>query len=278
MKIRANDIYINYEINGSGDWLILIHGAGDNLAIWYNQVPVFSKEYNVLTYDMRGHGLTEVAEGDYTSGVWADDLYALINELGVRRASVLGYSLGGMIAAMLATEHPEMVNALVLAGVAGAAVGLGDRTVWEERRNAQMAILEKEGMTGIIKERIHVDSSTTFSAGFAEKHTDMIKKYEEALAISSAAGYRKVLESMGRRGRPVDFSKIVCPALIIVGEHDRWSGPEAGKVMQQRIAGSELVVLPTGHACQIEEPGAFNEVVLSFLRRAVPQERSAAAP
>jgi len=154
MKIRANDIYINYEINGSGDWLILIHGAGDNLAIWYNQVPVFSKEYNVLTYDMRGHGLTDVAEGDYTSGVWADDLYALINELGVRRASVLGYSLGGMIAAMLATEHPEMVNALVLAGVAGAAVGLGDRTVWEERRNAQMAILEKEGMTGIIKERI----------------------------------------------------------------------------------------------------------------------------
>ena len=265
MKITANGISINYESTGDGDWLVLIHGAGDNLQIWYNQVPLFSKEYRVLTYDMRGHGLTDVSEGDYTGGVWADDLAALLDALQVRHASVLGYSLGGMIAAMLATEHPEMVDAVILAGVAGAAVGLGDRKSWEERRNSQIAILQKEGMAGILKERIGA-SSTTFSPGFTEKHPDVIKAYEKVFPVTSAEGYRKVLESMGRRGRPVDFSRVDRPVLIIVGAYDLWSGPEAGRVMQQRIAGSELVILPTGHACHIEQPEEFNRAVLSFLR------------
>ena len=267
MKITANGISMNYEIAGTGDWLVLIHGAGDNLQTWYYQVPVFSKQYKVLTYDTRGHGQTDVTEGEYTTGVWADDLHALLNALGVRRASVLGYSLGGMIAATLATDHPEMVDALVLAGVAGAAVGLGDRQTWEQRRKTQMVILEKEGMAGIFKDRTDPTASTVFSPGFAEKNPDVIKKYGEIIPVTRAEGYRKVLESMGLRGRPVDFSKIACPVLVIVGAYDLWAGPEAGKILQQRIPGSELVILPTGHACQIEEPGQFNETVLSFFRK-----------
>jgi 3-oxoadipate enol-lactonase len=245
----------------------IIHGAGDNLQTWYNQVPAFSKQYKVLTYDTRGHGQTEVAEGEYTTGTWADDLHALFNALGVRRASILGYSLGGMIAATLATEHPEMVDALVLAGVAGAALGLGDRQTWEQRRTTQMDILTKEGMAGIFEDRTDATASTMFSPGFAEKNPRAIEKYREIFPVTKAEGYRRVLESMGRRGRPVDFSKIACPVLIIVGAYDVWSGPEAGKVLQQRMSGSELLILPTGHACQMEQPGEFNEAVLSFLRK-----------
>ena len=265
MKIQANGISMNYEITGEGDWLVLVHGAGDNLRTWYNQIPAFSKEYKVLAYDTRGHGQTDVTEGEYTTALWSDDLHALLNVLGARRASVLGYSLGGMIAATLATEHPEMVDTLMLAGVAGAAVGLGDRRTWEQRRKSQMELLEKEGMAGILRERTDAATSTMFSPGFAEKHPDVIRKYGEIFPATRAEGYRKVLESMGRRGRPVDFSKISCPVLIIVGAYDLWSGPEAGKVLQQRIPGSELIILPTGHACQIEQPEEFNENVLSFL-------------
>ena len=75
-----------------------------------------------------------------------------------------------------------------------------------------------------------------------------------------------MLESMGRRGRAPNFSGIACPVLVIVGAHDLWSGPEAGKALQQRIPGSELIILPTGHACQMEQPEDFNETALSFLR------------
>jgi 3-oxoadipate enol-lactonase len=265
MRIAANGISINYEIAGEGEWLVLIHGAGDNLGIWYNQVPVFSRDYKVLTYDTRGHGQTEVTEGNYTAGMWAEDLYGLLKTLGVKRVFVLGYSLGGMIASAFATEHPEMVKALVLVGVAGAAVGVGDRETWMARRNEQIELLETEGMLGILGQRIDPVKATMFSPGFAKKNPQVVKKYSEIFMESSAEGYRKVLESMGQRGRPVDFSAIACPALVIVGDADVWSGPEAGKVLQQRISGSELVILPTGHACQLERPDLFNETVLSFL-------------
>jgi 3-oxoadipate enol-lactonase len=265
MKIAANSISINYEIAGEGEWLVLIHGAGDNLGIWYNQVPVFSRQYKVLTYDTRGHGQTEVTEGGYTAGTWAEDLYGLLRTLGAERAFVLGYSLGGMIASAFATEHPEMVKALVLVGVAGAAVGVGDRETWMARRNEQIDLLETEGMLGILSQRVDPVKATMFSPGFATKNPQVVKKYSDVFRESSAEGYRKVLDSMGQRGRPVDFSAIGCPTLVIVGDADIWSGPEAGKALQQRIPGSVLVILPTGHACQLEQPDLFNERVLSFL-------------
>jgi pimeloyl-ACP methyl ester carboxylesterase len=267
MKIVANGISMNYEIAGDGDWVVLIHGAGDNLQTWYNQIPSFSRYYKVLAYDTRGHGQTDVAEGEYTAAKWAEDLHALLNVLGVRRASVLGYSLGGMIAAMLATDHPEMVETLVLAGVAGAAVGLGDPQTWKERRTAQLEVLDEEGMAGIFKQRTDAATSTIFSPGFVEKNPNVVDKYREIFLLTKPEGYRKVLESMGRRGRAPDFSGIACPVLIIVGAHDVWSGPEAGNALQQRIPGSELIILPTGHACQIEQPEDFNETVVSFLRK-----------
>jgi pimeloyl-ACP methyl ester carboxylesterase len=69
MKIQANDISMNYELSGSGKYFTLIHGAGDNLNAWYNQVPVFSKYYRVLTYDVRGHGQTELPDAELSVDV-----------------------------------------------------------------------------------------------------------------------------------------------------------------------------------------------------------------
>lgn len=78
MKIMANNTSINYEIAGNGKWLTLIHGAGDNLGAWWNQVPALSQNHRVLTYDVRGHGQTETPPGEYTIGILVQDLYDLI--------------------------------------------------------------------------------------------------------------------------------------------------------------------------------------------------------
>ena len=89
MKITANGISMNYELNGSGRNLTLIHGGGDNLNAWYNQVPVFSKRYQVLTYDVRGHGQTELPTGPIDKGLWVEDLYALLKALRIRKKDKL---------------------------------------------------------------------------------------------------------------------------------------------------------------------------------------------
>ena len=94
MKIIANGISMNYELIGSGKCLTLIHGAGDNLNAWFNQVPAFSQRYRVLTYDVRGHGQTEMTEEELTTELWVDDLYALLKGLNVSQTFLLGHSMG----------------------------------------------------------------------------------------------------------------------------------------------------------------------------------------
>ncbi|MFC1862095.1 alpha/beta fold hydrolase [Chloroflexota bacterium] len=264
MKIEANGISMNYEVTGSGDYLVLIHGAGDNLNAWHNQVPVFSKDYRVLTYDVRGHGQTELAEGKYALDIWTNDLYALIKALGTSKVYILGYSMGGMIAATLALKHPEVVKALVLSNTGGASVMTEKaKQQMEERHRVQKEVFEKEGMLGIFKMR----TTTMFSPGFAEKNPDVMGKYRAILLQNRVEGYRKVMESMSNRS-PIDFAKITCPTLIIVGEHDISSSPEAGKILHRLIPSSELKIFPTAHAAAMEQPEEYNKTVLAFLAKA----------
>lgn len=84
MRIEANGISINYEINGEGEDLVLIHGAGDNLNMWYHQVPIFSKSHRVITYDVRGHGRTEGPGKEYTISLFAEDLCHFIEAIKVK--------------------------------------------------------------------------------------------------------------------------------------------------------------------------------------------------
>ena len=121
MKIYANEFNMNYELTGEGTCLVLIPGFTDNLTIWYKQVPEFSKHYQVLTYDFRGHGQTETPDGEFSMELFADDLYALLKTLNIENACVLGYSMGGRIALEFALKYPEITSGLVMAnmGVAG---------------------------------------------------------------------------------------------------------------------------------------------------------------
>ena len=94
MKVRANGIDVNCEVSGEGRCLVLIHGFTDNLNIWFNQVPVFSKQHKVLTVDVRGFGRTEGGREPYSMRLFAADLYELLRALGIDSACVLGYSTG----------------------------------------------------------------------------------------------------------------------------------------------------------------------------------------
>ena len=115
MRITANGISINYEIKGSGESLVLIHGAGDNLEMWYHQVPVLSRRYRVITPDTRGHGQTESPEARSSVPVFVEDVHELTKAVGIEKAYFLGYSMGGGIAIGLALKYPETVGALILA-------------------------------------------------------------------------------------------------------------------------------------------------------------------
>jgi len=263
MKLRANGILVNYEITGKGECLVLIHGAGHNLNGWYFQVPTFSQRYQVLTYDVRGHGETELGEPEGSQETWADDLFELLKTLNIDQAYVVGHSMGGGIAATLALTHPEVVKALVLSN----SYGVGPFSEEEieqakERLKAPLARLDNEGMSCVVEQRLE----TSFSPGFVERNPAFIEWYRKMVPQTRADNYSKIITALLQRTAP-DFTKVTCPTLIIGGEYEGTRGPEAGRRVQQMIPGSELRVFPTGHHPFLEQPETYNAAILQFLAK-----------
>jgi len=259
MKIKANGISMNYEIKGKGANLVLIHGAGDNLNMWYHQVPIFSKKYRVITYDVRGFGKTESPEAGCSISLFAQDVYELMKAIRVEDAYFLGYSMGGRIALELAINHPEMVKALVLANsYTGLAAPPPEELEW---RRVILELLDKRD----IERAAEMMTTRSFSPDFQSKNPSEFEKYMKVKLQNKPDGLVRLMRSLEAAASPPDLSKVKCPTLLILGENDLHMGVEQGKQAHEAIAGSKLVLLPTGHAAALELPERFNSAVLEFL-------------
>lgn len=259
MKIKANGISINYQSKGQGANLVLIHGAGDNLGMWYHQVPVFSRSYRVITYDIRGFGKTENPEGKYSWSLLAEDAYQLMKAIGVKNAYFLGHSMGGRIGLEVALQHPDLVRALVMAN---SSAGLTPPSPeFMERRRVTLELLDNGDTTRIAE----MMTKGAFSRNFKSRNPAEFERYMQVKLQNESAALARVVRLLGIPEAPPDLGKVKCPLLIIAGESDLFMGIEEAKRMREAIVGSRLVVLPTGHAAAIELPDRFNSAVLGFL-------------
>jgi 3-oxoadipate enol-lactonase len=258
MKAKANGISMNYEIRGEGSNLVLIHGAGDNLEMWYNQVPAFSRSYRVIAYDVRGSGKTESPEGKYSVSLLAQDAYQLMKAIGVPEAYFLGYSMGGRIATELALNYPELVKALVLASSSPGLTQPPPEALG--RRRSTLELLDK----GDMKAFAEAMTREAFSPGFESSHPAEFKEYMKVKLQNKPDGIVRIMR-LGRPRSSPNLSKIKCPVLLVVGENDWIMGLAQGEEAHEAIPGSKLVVLPTGHAAPIESPDKFNVAVVEFL-------------
>jgi 3-oxoadipate enol-lactonase len=260
MKIKANGISMNYEIKGKGENLVLIHAVGDNLNAWYHQVPVFSKSYRVITYDMRGFGKTDSPEGVYSVEVMTQDLYELMKALKVERAYFAGHSLGGRISLELAINYPDMVKALIFANSSPALTP--PPREGEDSMRKSMELMEK----GDIKTVAESSLAMFVAPDFKAKNPAEYKKYLKIKLQNKIDGVARVTRAtLGGPPHPVDITKAKCPILLIVGEYDRPMFVEGAANIHKAMPGSKMVVLPTGHAAAIELPDRFNAAVLEFL-------------
>src|SRR5690242_5351387 len=110
-KATLEDLSISYEITGEGRPLILVHAGIADRRMWDDQVPAFAQHYQVIRYDMRGYGETEMVAGPFSH---SRDLYNLLKFLAVERAYLIGVSMGGTTIVDFTLEHPEMVEALII--------------------------------------------------------------------------------------------------------------------------------------------------------------------
>ncbi|MFH1485917.1 MAG: alpha/beta fold hydrolase [Chloroflexota bacterium] len=256
MRVKIDGISINYELAGKGKCLTLVHGLGGSIASWENQVADFSKKYQVLTWDVRGFGKSDKPRGEYSAALFADDLYRLLNVLGIKETYVLGHSMGGVIALRFTLDHPEMVKALIVASSASEC-----NAAAAQRWNEMADTIEKEGMGLIIDTVIK-----NFTPAFAEVHPDIVECQKKLRVDNDPVAYAQSARAMAVGNLTAELDKVKCPTLFIVGNQDVNVGVGGSVRMNRAVGGSELkIVEDCGHAINVEKAKEFNAAVLEFL-------------
>ncbi len=252
---------INYlDSGGQGTPVLLVHAFPLNGEMWEPQIEALGERFRFIAPDLTGFGGSDVPEdrATYTMDGYADQLRGLLDELGIDKVALTGLSMGGYIAFAFLRKYRERVAALVLADTRAEA----DPPEGIEKRTNQQNQVEAEGTAGLID----VLAGALLGAPTSEKKPDVVERVK-GLMDNPAAGFIGALESMKNRPDSTDdLAKINVPTLVIVGENDKVTPPDAARKIHEHVGGSRLVVIPeAGHLSNLEAPEAFNGALAEFL-------------
>jgi 3-oxoadipate enol-lactonase len=257
MKIKANGIEIDYQIDGEGPVVTFSHSLACNLSMWDEQVRALQGRYRVLRYDTRGHGQTEAPAGAYALEQLADDLKGLLDGLGIAATHFVGLSMGGMIGQVFALKYPAMVQSLVLCDTTSRYPS-GAAAVWEER----IKTVGAKGMEPMVAPTLE----RWFTAPFRARRKDLMDRVGAMIRSTPAAGYIGCCHALPKINVTERLRDVRCPALVIVGEEDPGTPVDMARDIQTALPVAELAVLcRASHLSNVEQPEEFNRVLGSFL-------------
>jgi 3-oxoadipate enol-lactonase len=265
-RITAGAVELFYESLGEGTPLVL--QGHDHTAWLFGQAPVFSQRYRVIVYDRRGTGRSSSPEGDWSAADLANDLAHLLDALDIERAIVGGSSLGGVITAQFAVDHPGRALALIIGHTVPYLDDAG--RAWLEQQVADA----RAGRPVITKQPADDNERegppTTDPVFAASPIGRMIATTGTGLGRTSGDVARAiaVLRDWDQRARKADLASIRVPTLVIVGEREPRATIEGSREWASWIPGAEFVVLPGAHhAAPREAAPAWNAAVQGFLDR-----------
>ena len=263
MKIRVNNVTLNYTERGlpQGSPVVFIHGFPFSHSAWEPQMKALPHHFRAITYDVRGHGESEVGDGQYSIEFFVDDLIALMDHLVISRAVLCGLSMGGYIALRAIERHPERVSALILCDTRSEA----DTDEGKVKRSATVLAVKTKGVAAFAEDFVKL----VFAEETFETNPLLIASIKEMIEANPPLGIcGTALALAGRTDTTKALASIKVPTLIIVGEHDRLTPPDAARAMQTRIAGSELQIIPhAAHLSNLENSAEFNKHLVGFLYR-----------
>ncbi len=235
-KINGIDLY--YEVHGDGPPLVLLHGGLGSAAYFQNQIPVLAEKYKVIAVDSRGHGRSSFDEQPISYDLMTSDVLALMDQLGIDKADLVGWSDGGIIGLDMAINHPERLNKVVAYG----------------------ANYDPSGV------RADIGESEKFNA-YIEKASEDYQKLSPA-----PERWDEFLANIGNMWATEpnytdeQLAAITTPMLILDGEEEEAIDTNHTRKMASLIPGAELVLIPgTGHFAFWEKPDEFNKIILDYL-------------
>ena len=257
--------------NRDGPAIILVHGANASLHTWEPLVKRLGATYRIVTLDLPGHGLTGATpDTDYSAEGMMDAIDVVAAKLGLDHFILGGNSMGGWVSWRYALAQPTRVDALLLIDAAGMPLRPGEK---RPESNVGFRVLEYpfgRWLATRVTPRMLVEQSLRGSLEKQEIVDDaMIDRYWELLRFP---GNREATVLRARMDREPAMAarvgEIEAPTLILFGDKDRIINPSAAKTFNERIAGSEVVMLPgIGHLPMEEAPDATAKAIADFLKR-----------
>jgi 3-oxoadipate enol-lactonase len=216
-------------------------------------VAALKDRYCILNYDMRGHGKSAAPQGPYTLDMLADDVLGLMQELGIKRASYMGLSIGGMIGQTLALKQPGMFDRMVLADTSHAQPPEAIKQ-WEER----IRIAQTQGMKPLVPSTME----RWFTPSFRE--SPAARKIAQLIENTPVAGYVGCGQAIMKLNTTARLKEIKLPVLAIAGEADP-SAPGTRHI-GETVPGAKLVMIPkAAHIANVEQAETFNQALRDFL-------------
>ncbi|MDP6708134.1 MAG: alpha/beta hydrolase [Alphaproteobacteria bacterium] len=267
---QAKGARLHYEVAGRGHPIIFVHEFAGDQRSWEPQVRYFSRRYRCITYNARGYPPSEVpsAPALYSQDNATDDIAAVLKHLKVKKAHVVGLSMGGFAALHFAIRYPRLVSAAVVAGC-GYGAPKSERAGFRAEVRETVKRFRAEGMAAVAKDYgagpTRVQLQNKDPRGFVE--------FNEQLAEHSAEGMALTMQGVqGKRPSIYDLTakmkQIKVPVLLLTGDEDE-PCLDANVYMKRMIPTSGLTVMPkTGHTANLEEPAAFNQALQEFFASA----------
>jgi pimeloyl-ACP methyl ester carboxylesterase len=255
-----NNLHIHYNEYGHGEPMILVHGFPFSSAMWNAQVEYFSKHVRVITYDIRGHGESEIGDGQFFLEDFVEDFFALLDVLRCETVIAVGLSMGGYILLRAYEQSPARFRALVLCDTKSEA----DSNEVKLKRAIQAKEVKTRGVKnfadGFLKA---VLTDKTFSEN--AQAVELIRNIMLRTSSVSIAGTLLALAS--RTDTTHVLSSITIPTLLLVGENDSITTVSAMQAMKEKIPNAQWKILSNaGHLSNIENPSEFNFALETFLQ------------
>jgi 3-oxoadipate enol-lactonase len=254
-KVEGGSLY--YEIAGEGPVLVFLHGFSFDLTMWDDEFESFSKQYQVLRYDLRGFGRSAAAEVPYSH---ADDLRALLDYLGISHASLVGLSLGGGAVINFALAYPGIAQALVL--VAPSLAGFRWSSDFSTAQSKLRTVVQEKG----------IETARAFWLRLPLFRESMRNEHAAAklkTMVGNYSGWHWTHADLGRGYKPPAIERlheINVPTLVVIGDRDAEDQKQIGSVLIKSIPGAiELVLTDIGHLVNLESPKMFSEELARFL-------------
>ncbi|HXH22737.1 MAG TPA: alpha/beta fold hydrolase [Dehalococcoidia bacterium] len=254
-----NGIEIAYTDQGSGTPLVLIHGYPLNRRMWDPQVEGLSDAARVIAIDLRGHGESQAPFWLTTVDTYADDVRGLMDHLGIDKAVIGGFSMGGYVAFAFLRKYPERVRGLILADTRAQP----DAPEGKAARFQSALTAQQRGPGAIAEAMI----GRLLSQKSMDERPELVARVRAIMESTPVQGMAGDLMAMAERPDSVPMlASISVPTLVIVGEADGLTPPADSQLMAERIPGAKLEIIPgAAHLSNMEEPEHFNRVVREFL-------------